>query len=64
MWMVVYIAQSKETAERISALLRDAGMLVKIRVTNQGAQDQYGCFEILVPESEVDGAHTVIIDAL
>ncbi len=64
MWMVVYITQAKEVAERISALLRDAGLIVKIRATNQGMSDQYGCFELLVPESELDEAHTVIIDAL
>ena len=54
MWMVVYIAQSKESAE--------AGLPVKIRSVNQSGNDQFGCYEILVPEAELTEAHSVIIE--
>ncbi len=62
MWMVVYIAQTKEAAEKIRGLLQAADVLVKIRAVNQTAGEKFGCYEILVPESELDEAHGIIID--
>ena len=62
MWMVVYITQSKETAEKIRELLQSADVLVKVRVANQSSGEKFGCYEILVPESELDEAHSMIIE--
>lgn len=62
MWMVVYITQSKESAEKIRTLLQQAGLPVKIRSVNQSGNDQFGCYEILVPEAELSEAHGVIIE--
>ncbi len=62
MWMVAYIAQSKESAEKIRTLLQEAGLPVKIRSVNQSGNDQFGCYEILVPEAELSEAHGVIIE--
>ncbi len=62
MWMVVYIAQAKEIAEKIKALLQEAGLPVKIRSVNQSENEQYGSYEILVPEAELFEAHRVIIE--
>ena len=62
MWMVVYIAQTSETAEKIRSLLQDAGLLVKVRAVNQTQAEKYGCYEILVTESELDAAHNIIIE--
>lgn len=62
MWMVAYIAQSKESAEKIRMLLQEAGLPVKIRSVNQSGNDQFGCYEILVPEAELSEAHSVIIE--
>ena len=61
MWLVAYIAQAKEQAEKISALLTAANILVKIRAVNQSDNDKIGCFEIMVPESELEEAHNIII---
>ncbi len=61
MWMAAYITQSKEQAEKIRQLLQDAGLPVKVRSVNQSENDQFGCYEILVPEAELDEAHNVII---
>ncbi|MBE7021969.1 MAG: hypothetical protein E7414_01975 [Ruminococcaceae bacterium] len=61
MWMAAYITQSKETAERIRLLLQEAGLPVKIRSVNQSENEQFGCYEILVPEAELNEAHSVII---
>ena len=62
MWMVVYVTQSKESAERIRTHLQDAGLPVKIRSVNQSGNDQFGCYEILVPEAELSEAHGIIIE--
>ena len=64
MWMVAYMTQSKETAEKIKQLLQEAGLLVKVRSVNQSGNEQYGCYEILVPEAELDEAHGVIVDKI
>lgn len=62
MWMVAYVTQSKESAERIRLLLQEAGLPVKIRSVNQSGNGQFGCYEILVPEAELSEAHEVIIE--
>lgn len=62
MWIVVYITQTKETAMTVKKLLRDAGLLVKMRSIGLRSDEQYGCYEILLPESEVEEGHSVIIE--
>lgn len=62
MWMVAYVTQSKESAERIRLLLQEAGLPVKIRSVNQSGNGQFGCYEILVPEAELSEAHEIIIE--
>ena len=62
MWMVAYITQSKEKAEKIRALLQEAGLPVKVRSVSQSGNEQFGCYEILVPEAELSEAHGIIIE--
>ena len=64
MWIVVYITQNKETAMSIKRLLRDAGLLVKMRSIGEHSEVKYGCYEILLPESEVEEGHNIIIQNL
>ena len=64
MWIVVYITQNKETAMTIKKLLRDAGLLVKMRSIGLRSDEQYGCYEILLPESEVEEGHSVIVESM
>ena len=64
MWIVVYITQNKETAMTIKKLLRDARLLVKMRSIGLRSDEQYGCYEILLPESEVEEGHSVIIESM
>lgn len=61
MWIVIYISQDKDTAMKIKKLLGDAGLLVKVRSIGLKSDKQYGCYEILLPESEVDEGHKIII---
>lgn len=61
MWTVIYMAQSPEAAENISKLLQEAGILVKIRPVTKAAEGEANAFEILIPQTEKDEAHKVII---
>ncbi len=62
MWTVVYIAQNKEIATRLQEILQQEGLLVKIRPIAKNNQDSDNYYEIVVPESEVSEAHSVIIE--
>lgn len=62
MWMVVFVTQSAETAEKIKELIMAEGLLVKVRALNGSSEQKYGCYEILVTESELDEAHNIIIN--
>lgn len=64
MWIIVYITQHRETAMSVKKLLRDAGLLVKMRSIGVRADEQYGCYEILLPESEVEEGHSIIIESM
>jgi menaquinone-dependent protoporphyrinogen IX oxidase len=62
MWTVVYMAQSKEIAEKLQGLLTQEGILVKIRPISKNHDNNDNYFEVLVPEAEVEEAHSVIIE--
>lgn len=62
MWTVVYMAKNRETAEKLKELLEKDGMLVKIRPVCKTNDNNEGSYDVLVPESEVEQAHSIIID--
>lgn len=62
MWTVVYMAQSKDIAVGLQDILAKEGILVKIRPISKGRDNNDDYYEILVPESEVQEAHSVIIE--
>ncbi len=62
MWTVVYMAQSKEIASRLQEMLTDEGILVKMRPISKSHENCDNYFEVLVPEAEVEEAHSVIIE--
>ena len=64
MWIVVFITQSRENANRVTEFLRKAGLIVKLRSTGTKANEDFGCYEILLPESEVEEGHRVLISNL
>ena len=64
MWIVVFITQSRETADTVTELLREAGLIVKVRASGTTANNVYGCYEILLPESEVEEGHRILISNL
>lgn len=59
MWTVIYMAQTKEPVLKVQELLSQAGIAVKIRPVGEGAEDGY--YEILVPETESQLAHTILL---
>jgi menaquinone-dependent protoporphyrinogen IX oxidase len=62
MWTVVYMAQSKEIATKLQELLTEEGILVKVRPISKNHENSDNYFEVLVPEAEVEEAHSVIIE--
>lgn len=62
MWTVIYIAQNKESVDKLQAFLEKEGILVKIRPVGKKTSEEDGCFEVLVPDSEVQDAHVVMIE--
>ena len=61
MWTVVYMAQNKETAEKLKSILEESGILVRINpISRKEKADDY--FEVSVPEAEVEEAHGIIIE--
>ena len=63
MWTVVYIAKSIEIAEQIRAKLEQEGLIVKLHPIAKKSDNSDSSCEVLVPESEVEQAHGLIIDA-
>ena len=57
MWTVIHVAHQEEEAQKIQEKLNNEGFLVKLRKI--GKLDD-AMFELLVPESEADEAHSVI----
>lgn len=62
MWTVVYMAQSKDIATKLEELLAKEGILVKLRPISKNQDNNDNYFEVLVPEAEVEEAHSVIIE--
>lgn len=62
MWTVVYIAKNREVAEKLQRELENGGLLVKIRPIVKSTDNVEGSYDVLVPESEVEQAHGIIID--
>lgn len=62
MWTVVYMAQSKEIATQMQEFLTNEGILVKLRSISRNHENNDNYYEVLVPEAEVEEAHSVIIE--
>jgi len=62
MWTVVYMAQNKEVASKLQDVLIGDGILVKLRPISKNNENKDNYYEVLVPESEVEEAHSVIIE--
>ena len=61
MWTVVYITQSEETANLVTEILKEKNLLYKVRAMGSKTVGD-SCFEVLVPETEINEAHSIIIE--
>ena len=59
MWTVIYIAATKNIAERYQEALSEEGILVQLRSVG-AQQSNNSSIEILVPESEAEEAHELL----
>jgi len=62
MWMVIYMAQNKETAHQLQELLTQEGFLVKCKAVYKNVSSEENYYEILVPKSEANEAHSILIE--
>lgn len=61
MWTVIYMAQSKESVLKVQKLLAESSLAVRVRPVGEGEGAEDGYFEILVPETETQLAHAILI---
>ena len=59
MWTVIYMAKTKDSVIEVQKILEQESLAVRIRPVGEGTDD--GFFEILVPETEAQLAHAVLI---
>ena len=57
MWTVIYTAQEKDCSDEICTALQSGNILVK-RISAAGENK----FDVLVPSTEVEQAHDIMID--
>ncbi len=56
------MAQSKDVANQLQEILSKEGILVKLRAISKNVENNDNYFEVLVPEAEIEEAHSVIIE--
>jgi hypothetical protein len=56
------MAQNKEIATMLQEILLQEGLLVKIKPISKNANEEDNYFEVMVPEAEVEEAHSIIIE--
>ncbi len=61
MWTVIYMGQNIADVDNIKALLEEAKILVKIRPVTKAAEGENNAYEILIPQTEKEEAHKIII---
>ncbi len=62
MWVVVYMAHNKETADAIVDLLSKEGIMHKLKPVYKNVAPENNCYEILVPQIEAREAQDILIE--
>jgi hypothetical protein len=62
MWKVVYMAQTKDIADSINNLLSREGFWIKLKPVYRNVSIQDNYYEILVPESEAEEVHAILME--
>lgn len=59
MWMVVYVSHAKDIVDKLVGALRENKIISRVRRVKN---DEGGCFEVLVPQTELDQAQDLIFE--
>ncbi len=62
MWTIVYLANSTDLKNSICTLLDGKGIIYKVHPIVPTQEDMGMCYNVLVPASEVNLAHALILD--
>lgn len=62
MWRVVYMAQTRTIADRITDLLIKEGFLIKVKPVYKNVLDEENYYEILVPQTEAQEVHDILME--
>ena len=62
MWMVVGMVSSAKKAAQMQMTLEEEGILVKLRNVSAKAKTTDNTIEVLVLESEADGAREILVE--
>ncbi|MCD8181566.1 MAG: hypothetical protein LUF26_08840 [Firmicutes bacterium] len=62
MWTVVYVSQSLETSKNLIDVLLENKVISKLRRANSCGQEEGGCYEVLVPSTELEAAQDLIFE--
>lgn len=62
MWTTVYMAQSKEKADNLRDMLEQQNIIVMLRRIKHDDSVSDNCYEILVPDAELEQALDIIIE--
>ena len=62
MWTTVYMAQSKDKADNLRTMLEEQRIIVMLRQIKHDDSVSDNCYEILVPNAELEQALDIIIE--
>lgn len=62
MWIVVHMAKSDKTAEKVRTCLADEGLLVRVRPVYRAVSLHDNYFEIQVLQSEAQEARNILLE--
>ena len=63
MWMVIYMSCSGDMVKKLTRVLIENSILFKVRTVDKpNAEEDSCCYEVLVPQAEMDEAQNLIID--
>ncbi|NLB43026.1 MAG: hypothetical protein GX815_12395 [Clostridiales bacterium] len=62
MWKVIYMARTKDIADSINNLLSREGFWIKLKPVYRNVSIQDNYYEILVPESEAEEVHAILME--
>ena len=63
MWTVVYVSKDKPKVDRILSVLDQNQIMTMLKMSGEGESESCTVYEILVPQTELETAQDIIVDA-